>query len=312
MSFWFLGGFKRGDGRKSGRCPSCSQRIVQAVFLCLVALSPARPGQATAYYVDFSNGSDLLDGTSTHTAWKHSPGDGKASSAPQAVNLRPGDQVNFKGGVTYNGQVTPHWSGTSDAWITFQSSPTWGVGRAVFDGSNGVTTNQLNSAWSLGGNFILVSGFEIKDYFGPIGYGAMGVSTAQGSNCIYSNNFVHHIGVFPWNTSRDSRHGGQGVGIQHCSNIVVVSNSIGDCNYNGIGGSGGTATNLVFFGNEIYSIQNHGIQTWSRGFTEIAGNFFHDNTNGLSHSDSMQILSIDLNAAGAIDRGQQLFLERGG
>src|SRR5579863_4532023 len=116
MNLRLLGGFKGGGGGKSGKYPSCSQRIVLAVFLCILALTPARSGHSTAYYVDFSNGSDILDGTSTNTPWKHSPGDAKASSVPLAVHLRPGDQVNFKGGVTYNGQVTPRWSGTPDSW----------------------------------------------------------------------------------------------------------------------------------------------------------------------------------------------------
>jgi hypothetical protein len=268
-------------------------------LLCVLCALCVRHAFAASYFVDFSAGDDSNTGASTAAPWQHSPADANATGTPAGVTLSPGDVVNFKGGVTYNGKVTPTWSGTSANWITFQSSPNWGVGRAVFDGSNGLNTNQINVAWSLGGNFILVSGFEIKDYFGNIGFGALGVSEVQGNNCVYSNNFVHHIGVFP-PPGFDSIYGGQGVGIQNCSNIVIVSNIIADVNYNAIGGNGGSATNLIFWGNEFYQCQNHGIQTWSRGFTLINGNFFHDFTNGFTHSDSMQLLSVDLNPVSAM------------
>ena len=131
----------------------------------------------------------------------------------------------------------------------------------------------------------------------------MASARSPGNNCVFTNNYIHHIGIFfsPWTSSQDSTDGGQGVCFQSMSNGIAVSNIITDCNYNAIGGSGGTCTNLIFWGNEIASIQNHGIQTWSRGYTEIVGNFCHDNTNGIDVLGfSMQLLSIDLNVNSAM------------
>ena len=60
---------------------------------------------AATYYVDFSAGNDANDGLSPRTAWKRSPGDPKASGAPRAHKLSPGDVVVFKGGVRYFGEI---------------------------------------------------------------------------------------------------------------------------------------------------------------------------------------------------------------
>ena len=125
------------------------------------------------------------------------------------------------------------------------------------------------------------AGLRCKNFFWVPGIGGPERSVQfRATIAIFTNNYVHHTGTFPWSSSQDATAGGQGISLQYCSNVIVVSNIIADCNYNAIGGSGGTCTNLIFWGNELYNIQDHGIQTWARGFTLIANNYIHDVTNG--------------------------------
>ncbi len=66
---------------------------------------------AETYYIDYQNGSDLNDGVSTSTAWKHSPGDINATGTVVSAGLLPGDVVKFKKGISYLGQIDITWSG---------------------------------------------------------------------------------------------------------------------------------------------------------------------------------------------------------
>ncbi len=96
---------------------------------------------ATTYYVDYAGGSNQADGLSPQTAWKHSPGDAKATDKPKAVALVGGDTVLFKGGVTYFGEIELTVSGTKENPITLDgnSAGTYGEGRAILDGAQKIT-----------------------------------------------------------------------------------------------------------------------------------------------------------------------------
>lgn len=70
----------------------------------LIALGIAltTPGVGGAnYYVDFASGSDNNNGASATAPWMHCPGDKAALGISAATALKPGDNVYFKGGVTY-------------------------------------------------------------------------------------------------------------------------------------------------------------------------------------------------------------------
>ena len=56
---------------------------------------------ATSYFVDFVSGNDTANGTSMSTPWQHYPKDANATSVAHAATLIPGDQITFKGGITY-------------------------------------------------------------------------------------------------------------------------------------------------------------------------------------------------------------------
>lgn len=100
----------------------------------------ALPAQAQnkTYYVDYQFGNDSADGLSPATAWKHAPGDDKAPARILRLELQPGDQVRFRGGIRYRGSLTPRTNGTPDNPVVFDGS-SWGPMRAIFDGSNPLT-----------------------------------------------------------------------------------------------------------------------------------------------------------------------------
>lgn len=110
-------------------------KCIAATALLLSAL----PLSAATYYVDYKNGDDANEGTSSSSPWKHAPGDVAATGAPASVKLAGGDVVQFRGGVSYRGSIQMKYSGTSAAPITY-SGTGWGQGRAIIDGADPVTS----------------------------------------------------------------------------------------------------------------------------------------------------------------------------
>ncbi|MDP6115501.1 MAG: right-handed parallel beta-helix repeat-containing protein [Planctomycetota bacterium] len=102
--------------------------------ICLIAFTSLF-GQS--HYVDFAGGSDTNAGTSPDTAFKHCPGDVNATGNARKTQLKPGDVVRFKGGVTYRGSVSIRQSGTQAKPIVYDgnSMGDYGEGRAIIDGS---------------------------------------------------------------------------------------------------------------------------------------------------------------------------------
>ena len=93
----------------------------------------------TIYYVNYATGSDANAGTSPTAAWKHAPGDSNATGKVVKASLVGGDEVLFKGGVTYYGEITEHNSGTPGKPIVYEGTG-WG-GTATL---SGLTTVPLN------------------------------------------------------------------------------------------------------------------------------------------------------------------------
>ncbi len=95
------------------------------------------------YYIDFQSGLDEAEGSSPSTAWKHSPGDPKATAYPAEVDLHPGDTLFFKGDVIYRGQIQIPADGSEEAAITYKGDGWPGLEgvRAIIDGGD------LSVAW---------------------------------------------------------------------------------------------------------------------------------------------------------------------
>ena len=64
-------------------------------FIFILIAAVALNLNAATYYVDFDGGDDSNAGTSTGTAWKHSPGDVNATSMADSTSLVAGDTVVF-------------------------------------------------------------------------------------------------------------------------------------------------------------------------------------------------------------------------
>lgn len=132
--------------------------ISKAILLVLLVL----PAGAASYYVDFSGGSDAAAGTSSGAAWKHCPGDSSATGTAAATTFAAGDTVFFRGGVTYTGQVSIAWSGTSGNRITYDGTgASFGSGRATIDGGYANNGYCLSAASGVGG--INVLGFAVQN-----------------------------------------------------------------------------------------------------------------------------------------------------
>ena len=64
------------------------------------------PSPAT-YYVDFASGSDRNSGISKDAPWQYAPGMNHCAFNCALIGLQPGDQVIFKGGVTWDASAFP-------------------------------------------------------------------------------------------------------------------------------------------------------------------------------------------------------------
>jgi hypothetical protein len=120
--------------------------------LAIIFLLLSKVAFAAIYYVDYTDGVDSANGTSSSTPWKHSPGDSNATGNA-AITLSAGDTVNFKGGVRYQGKIAVNASGNDGSRIVFQGQPSgWGTGKAIIDGTVTTSWTQCPDASTCGGN----------------------------------------------------------------------------------------------------------------------------------------------------------------
>jgi len=124
------------------------QSLAAALALAGCANAPAG---GTTWHVDFADGSNRADGRTPATAWKHAPGDPKATGAPASAALKPGDRILFRAGVPYRGSIVVPASGAQGAPIVF-SGLGWGKGMGIIDGSDPVrAARPCTSAADCGG-----------------------------------------------------------------------------------------------------------------------------------------------------------------
>ncbi len=103
-------------------------------FILLLTLPGIGSAGARTYFVDFDAGSDSHSGLEQGKAWKHSPGDPQAENVAATAELKPGDVMQFRGGVVYRGNVVVPASGNEEQPIVFKGRG-WGEGRAILDGA---------------------------------------------------------------------------------------------------------------------------------------------------------------------------------
>jgi hypothetical protein len=144
-------------------------KILMRMGLLFFALMTAVGARAATYYVDFSSGADMNNGTSKTSPWQHAPGMKTCTNVCSSTPINAGDSVILKGGVT--------WPNASFQW----SLPAGSTGNPVYVGVD--MTWFTGSSWARpilsgggaaipNGNIMIVMGanttldnFEITGYF---------------------------------------------------------------------------------------------------------------------------------------------------
>jgi hypothetical protein len=127
------------------------QRISQLLMVSLLVLGSFKGVQAASYYVDSASGSDANSGTSSGAPWK-------SLSKVNATTFQPGDTVNFKAGLSWDGGLTVKSNGTVSAPVIYQ---TYGTGsKPVFRNSGG---GIYGSAITITGDYNILDGVLARD-----------------------------------------------------------------------------------------------------------------------------------------------------
>ena len=223
------------------------------------AVSQADPTKFASATVTISNGLASYVSTTGNDANSGSSGSPWRTIQRAANAAQPGDTIYVYGG-TYNEAVTINVSGTSTAgYITFQSYP----GQiAIIDGTGLPVNGQTGLINIQNQNYLVVSGFEIRNY-----------STSSGANV--------PIGVYI--TGADSH-------IQILNNhIHNIRTSASGCNANALGiavyGNNGSSSinNLTISGNELDHMTTGCSETMSLDgnvqYWTVSNNLIHDNNN---------------------------------
>ncbi|MDA8090469.1 MAG: right-handed parallel beta-helix repeat-containing protein, partial [Nitrospiraceae bacterium] len=246
-------------------------------------------------YIDYVNGSDSNNGTSTSTPWQHCPGDANASGNAASYAPAPGDEFIFKGGVVYYGQIGVNWSGASGSPIVYDgnSAGTFGTGKAIIDGGN---SNQYGFVASQSGvSYITINNFEIRNIATTSGLGISFYDYNSGhyfNNIKITNNYVHNVGYWENDGStypggvciivgasqtgvdiennEVTKCGGSGVAIEAVSNSVVANNNIHDYITWGIDVTGNDDA-APTANNDIRGNQIHDIYQYDTGFYGTTG-----------------------------------------
>jgi len=95
---------------RSSALRSQASLLVRALLVASICLLWASAALATTYYVDSVGGNDNYSGTSPSAAWQ-------TLTKVNATTFQPGDQILFKAGCTWTGQLWPKGSGASGSPI---------------------------------------------------------------------------------------------------------------------------------------------------------------------------------------------------
>ncbi|NQX68717.1 hypothetical protein HQN90_21565 [Paenibacillus alba] len=107
--------------------------IVVWLLSLTIALLPSHVSAAGAtYYIDSANGNDSNSGTSTSSPWQ-------SLAKVNATTFQPGDQILFKAGGIWNGQLWPKGSGSAGLPIVIDQ---YGTGSKPIINGGGLTFSQ--------------------------------------------------------------------------------------------------------------------------------------------------------------------------
>jgi hypothetical protein len=142
------------DKHPHAHVPWLAVIVASVLLLGGVQIGSATRAQAAAtstYYVSSSAGNDGSTGTSASAPWQ-------SLAKVNATVLKPGDQVLFRAGDSWTGQLAPGGSGTNGATITFGSYGTGG--RPVINGAGALPAT---IALTAGQQYLDITGLEITN-----------------------------------------------------------------------------------------------------------------------------------------------------
>ncbi|MFC9927329.1 right-handed parallel beta-helix repeat-containing protein [Streptomyces sp. NPDC127190] len=172
---------------RSTRIPRTAVMSAATVLaLGAAPLAAAAPAHADGrqYYVDCSAGDDSADGASPGTAWR-------TLAKVGDTTFRPGDSILLRSGVTCNGVLAPHGSGTAAAPITV--STYGGTARAFLAGGGARATVYLHNVqgWEL--RNLDVSDTTTPDSTARTGIYVLLSDYGTGSHYVIDNVKVHDV-----------------------------------------------------------------------------------------------------------------------
>ncbi|GFZ98346.1 hypothetical protein GCM10008018_50750 [Paenibacillus marchantiophytorum] len=157
--------------------------LIMLLLSLMIAWLPSRASAAgTSYYVDSINGSDSNSGTSTSAAWQ-------SLAKINSTTFQPGDQVLFKAGGIWNGQLWPKGSGSAGQPIVINQ---YGTGSKPIINGGGSTFAQTiansTTAYNTGTVFLRnqqyweINNLEVTNY-NP------SVDNSSNANALYAGIF---------------------------------------------------------------------------------------------------------------------------
>lgn len=166
-----------------------TSRKLHTSWCCWLLALSLGTGQSASFYVDAQDGSDALSGTSARQAWR-------SLERVNAARFAPGDQVHFRAGSVWSGQLIIVSSGTEKHPVTFKA---YGRGpRPRIDAKGKVTDAVLLS----NAQHVVVSDLEITNQ-GETGSGTntparrgvhiLADNAGALTNITVTGLFVHHV-----------------------------------------------------------------------------------------------------------------------
>jgi hypothetical protein len=186
----------------------------------IIAVPSAAWAAGTTYYVDAISGSDAAAGTSPGTAWQ-------SLAKVNATTFVAGDQILFKGGQTWSGQLYPKGSGAAGSPIVLSS---YGTGMPKIDGaplvSGGAVYLKNQSYWTIQ-NLEVVNdspGSNLVSDKPRMGIFVNNDAGGTKRGIIIQNNYVHDVnGCFDCTNSVNGHDNG-GIVVGANVNMVVSFN----------------------------------------------------------------------------------------